>query len=125
MDSNERLAQDLGDVVTVLRDLVEPPLDVDEGLGVGDVVHDDDPVGVSVVAVHKGRSSEPRAGERLEQTARGCLLCQDVQEQIQGRAHTHTHTPLRSNKKITIWNQQMPNVLIIVLCFFKPHFYTQ
>ena len=59
-DHKEALTQDLGDVVTVLRDLVEPALNVDEGLGVGDVVHDDDSVGVSVVPVHRGRASGPR-----------------------------------------------------------------
>lgn len=49
--SDSELTQDLADTVTVLGDFVQPPLHVDEGLGVGHVVHDDDAVCVSVVSV--------------------------------------------------------------------------
>lgn len=49
--SDSELTQDLADAVTVLGDFVQPPLHVDEGLGVGHVVHDDDAVCVSVVSV--------------------------------------------------------------------------
>lgn len=54
---NTTLTQDFTDAVAVLRDLIEPPLDVDKRLGVGHVVNDDDAVGVPVVAAHTHRGN--------------------------------------------------------------------